>query len=174
MAPLKRRQRISAHRIQNGGGFRPWPLAAWAWWQSMSTEQETLQQSIVNSHANDDRESLCDDLLYNIDTPMCAVSKKRGKAAGADVERLPPQIFRIPSRHSNRSIAAFERVESLNQGIALNRNDLREFNLCTTTSDHFNRAEAKPAYELNSDFRSRDNALRYHALKKENSYPILS
>ena len=60
-------------------------MAAWAWWQSMSsTEQETLQQSIVNSHANDDRESLCDDLLYNIDTPMCnAVSKKRGKAAGA-------------------------------------------------------------------------------------------
>ncbi len=84
------------------------------------------------------------------------------------------KILRMPSRHSNRSIAAFERVGSLNHVIVLNRNDLREFNLFTITSDQFNRAGAKAAYELNSDFRSRDNALRYHGLKRENPYPILS
>ena len=60
-------------------------MAAWAWWLSMSkTEQKRLRKNLAHSLSDDELEERCDNLLYNIDTPMCnSVSKKRGKAAGA-------------------------------------------------------------------------------------------
>ena len=80
-------------------------MAAWAWWQSMSsTEQETLQQSIVNSHANDDRESLATTFSIISIHPCGRCLEETRKAAGAKCRASAPQD--IPH--------AFEALQSIN------------------------------------------------------------
>ncbi len=84
-------------------------MAAWAWWQSMtSSQQEQIKKQMAGQNSGGGDEEICDHLHYEVDRPVCnEIKRKRGSEAaqrcyasaneryaaclkGVPLDRLPP------------------------------------------------------------------------------------